>query len=234
MVVSFKNGLIRFTPSVLLVILYFTMIQLTGLWAGTLEGRITYRLADKTRAVMLSPYARNAYRGNRSSGVSQGQVPEQIIVYLAAHTELNQASISGSNPVVDQINLEILPHVTTVVQATTVDFHNSDRVYHNLFSLSKAKSFNLGRYATGESKSILFDEPGVVEIFCDIHADMNGVVLVVPNRYFAAIDKDGNYRINDIPPGTYTVIVWREKSLGASEQITIDNDNSTVIVNFSL
>ncbi len=202
--------------------------------AGTLEGRITYRPADKTRAVMLSPYARNAYRSNRSSGVSQGQMSEQIIVYLAAHSKLNQASVSDSNPVVDQMNLEILPHITPVVQATTVDFHNSDRVYHNLFSLSKAKSFNLGRYATGESRSILFDEPGVVEIFCDIHADMNGVVLVVPNPYYAMIDKDGNYRISDIPPGTYTVMVWREKSPGASEQITIDNENSTVIMNFSL
>ena len=73
-----------------------------------------------------------------------------------------------------------------------------------------------------------------MEIFCDIHADMNGVVLVVPNTYYTLLASDGTYAIDDVPPGTYTLIVWREKSAGVTEQITIDNNNTTLIINFDL
>ena len=78
----------------------------------------------------------------------------------------------------DQRNERFVPHVLAVMVGTVVDFPNSDLTYHNVFSLSRAKRFDLGRYAAGKSKSVRMDRPGVVRVFCDIHSHMNAFVLV--------------------------------------------------------
>ncbi len=205
----------------------------TALFAGKIEGQVSYRPLEKTRAVMLSPYARNAYQDRSSAKAIRGST-EGIVVYLSSHPNLDSRTSTNPVPVVDQKNITIVPHVTPVVIGTTVDFRNSDRVYHNIFSLSRAKSFNLGRYGTGQTRSINFNKTGVVEVFCDIHADMNGVVLVVPNTYYTLLAPDGSYSISDVPSGTYTLTVWREKSARKTEQITIDNENTILIINFDL
>ena len=104
-----------------------------------------------------------------------------------------------------QHNETFEPHVLAIVAGTTVDFPNSDRTYHNVFSLSKTKSFDLGRYAVGRSKSVRFDRPGIVRVFCDIHSHMSAFILVFAHRYFKVADPDGSYRLENVPPGIYTV-----------------------------
>ncbi len=180
---------------------------------------------------MLSPYARNSYRPPARETRSPSD--ETIIVYLEGHTAL-PAVATDLVPVVDQREISIQPHVMSVIVGTTVEFLNSDSVYHNLFSLSRAKRFNLGRYPRGQSRRVRFDRAGEVEIFCDIHTEMNGVVLVLPNPYFAPIDHEGRYRIKDVPPGTYQVRVWREKSRGAAATVTLQSGSEEIILNFNL
>ena len=85
----------------------------------------------------------------------------------------------------DQRDESFVPHVLAIVAGTTVDFPNNDRTYHNVFSLSKTRSFDLGRYAAGHSKAIRFDRPGIVRVFCDIHSHMSAFILVFAHRYFA-------------------------------------------------
>ena len=82
-----------------------------------------------------------------------------------------------------------------------MDFPNNDKTYHNVFSLSKAKSFDLGRYAAGRSKPVRFDEPGIVRVFCEIHSHMSAFILVFAHRYFAVTDNEGRYRLDNVPPG---------------------------------
>ena len=84
----------------------------------------------------------------------------------------------------DQRNETFVPHLLAVTVGTTVDFPNNDRTYHNVFSLSKAQRFDLGRYAAGRSKAVRFDRPGVVRVFCDIHSHMNAFILVFTHRFF--------------------------------------------------
>ena len=91
----------------------------------------------------------------------------------------------------DQRNETFVPHVLAIVAGTTVDFPNNDQTYHNVFSLSKTKSFDLGRYAVGRSKSVRFDRPGIVRVFCDIHSHMSAFILVFAHRYFSVVDDDG-------------------------------------------
>jgi hypothetical protein len=97
-----------------------------------------------------------------------------------------------------------------VTTGTTVDFPNSDKFYHNVFSLSKARTFDLGRYAAGNSRPVRFDRPGIVRVFCEIHSHMSAFILVFAHRYFTVTDDDGRYRLPNVPAGSYTLTVWNE------------------------
>jgi plastocyanin len=133
----------------------------------------------------------------------------------------------------DQKNETFVPHVLAIVAGTTVDFPNSDRTYHNVFSLSKTKTFDLGRYAAGRSASVRFDKPGIVRVFCEIHAHMSAYILVFSHRYFAVTDEEGRYRIDNVPPGTYTVVAWRETMQNESRRVTV-TDAGDADLNFAL
>jgi plastocyanin len=132
----------------------------------------------------------------------------------------------------DQRNEEFVPHVLAVVAGTTVDFPNNDRTYHNVFSLSKTRSFDLGRYAAGRSKSIRFDRPGIVRVFCDIHSHMSAFILVFAHRYFAVTDDDGRYRIDNVPPGAYTVIAWNEAQPPESSRVSVPESGGQIELSF--
>ena len=121
----------------------------------------------------------------------------------------------------DQRNETFVPHVLAVVAGTTVDFPNNDLTFHNVFSLSKTRTFDLGRYAAGRSKSVRFDKPGIVRVFCEIHAHMSAYILVFSHRYFAVTDEDGRYRIPNVPAGTYSVVAWHEAMTPVTRRITV-------------
>lgn len=133
----------------------------------------------------------------------------------------------------DQRNEAFVPHVLAIVAGTTVDFPNNDRTYHNVFSLSKTKTFDLGRYAAGRSKAVRFDKPGIVRVFCDIHSHMSAYILVFAHPYFAVTDEQGRYRIDHVPPGTYTVVAWNEAMESESRRVTV-HESGDVDLNFVL
>jgi len=134
----------------------------------------------------------------------------------------------------DQRNEAFVPHVLAIVAGTTVDFPNNDTTYHNVFSLSPTRSFDLGRYAVGRSKSVKFDRPGIVRVFCDIHSHMSAFILVFAHRHFAVTDDEGRYRIDNVPPGTYTVMAWNESAPSESRRIVVPEAGGDVEANFAL
>lgn len=134
----------------------------------------------------------------------------------------------------DQRDETFVPHILAITAGTIVDFPNSDPTYHNVFSLSRTKQFDLGRYAAGRTKSVLFDRPGIVRVFCDIHSHMNAWILVFAHRYFAVTDDSGRYRIEGVPPGTYTVSVWNEAVARESQVVTLGGASGSVELNFTL
>jgi len=134
----------------------------------------------------------------------------------------------------DQRHEAFVPHILAITVGTTVDFPNNDATFHNVFSLSRTRSFDLGRYAAGYSKSVRFDRPGIVRVFCDIHSHMSAFILVFSHRFFAVTDDAGRYRIEDVPPGSYTVVVWNERLPQASKPVTIPAAGGTVTLDFSL
>ena len=132
------------------------------------------------------------------------------VVYLESAPRGAFEANEGGHVVMDQRNETFVPHVVAITTGTTVDFPNSDAFYHNVFSLSKTSRFDLGRYAAGHSKSIRFDKPGIVRVFCDIHSHMNAFILVFSHPFFAVTNAAGDYGIENVPPGTYNVIAWNE------------------------
>ena len=132
------------------------------------------------------------------------------VVYLDPAPRAAFDAREEPRPRLDQRSETFVPHVLPIVAGTTVDFPNNDRTYHNVFSLSKTKTFDLGRYAAGRSKAVKFDKPGIVRVFCDIHSHMSAFILVFAHRYFALTDEDGRYHIDNVPPGQYTVVAWNE------------------------
>jgi plastocyanin len=140
----------------------------------------------------------------------------------------------GGRASMDQRNETFVPHILAVTAGTTVDFPNNDRTYHNVFSLSKARRFDLGRYAAGRSKSVRFDHPGIVRVFCDIHSHMNAFILVFGHRFFDVTDADGRYQIDSVPAGTYTLSAWLDGGVRAQRTITIGADSRIVELDFTV
>jgi plastocyanin len=189
----------------------------------------------------LSAVARSAEVGSAKAGSIRGRVdvrvgppadvrPDPASLGMASHRDaqdrrrsvvyLETAPRGAFEPPSDrrarmnQLNERFIPPVLAITAGTWVDFPNGDRTYHNVFSLSKTKEFNLGRYAAGHSESVKFDQPGVVRVFCEIHSHMNAFILVFAHRFFAMTDDEGRYRIDGVPPGTYTLVVWNEAIRG--------------------
>ena len=122
-----------------------------------------------------------------------------------------------------------MPPVVAITAGSTVAFPNSDRVYHNVFSLSKPRRFDLGRYPRGQSRSVVFDKPGVVRVFCEIHSHMNAFILAFGHPFFAMTDADGRYRIDNVPPGTYNLLAWSEGVSSESRTVSVPDGGATEI-----
>lgn len=131
----------------------------------------------------------------------------------------------GQHPLMDQKGLMFAPHVTAVQQGTTVDFQNSDTVQHNVFwtaiGADKKAGHNLGTWPKGEKRSFTFDKAGVVPLLCNVHPEMAAYIVVSPTPYYAVTDDAGNYKIKDVPDGSYTLVAWHEGAKNQSKPVSV-------------
>jgi len=134
---------------------------------------------------------------------------------------------------ITQKGATFVPHLLPIRVGTTVEWPNNDEIFHNVFSMSETKEFDLGLYEGGKSKSVLFDKPGRVDVFCSIHSTMNCIVRVLETPYFTATDEKGRYAIQNVPPGTYKVKAWHERLPSQTREITVPADGA-VKLDFTL
>ena len=202
--------------------------------AGTIKGKISIRTA---LPVQRAPRSGSLYAGGGAAKKDDASTKHNtqlvILVHIDGYKEPNLRP-PKTMPVLDQRNLSFVPHILPIVVGTTVRFPNSDDVYHNSFSYSKTKSFDLGRYAKGKSKTVTFDKPGIVKVFCEIHSNMNAIIVVLENSYFDIADENGEYDIENVPPGSYTLKIWHELlSTVTTKAITL-KQNETITVDFEI
>ena len=206
---------------------------------GEVRGRITIARtdADAPKPPIIDRYSthRPALTGSENAGPAQSpyKLPERAVVYLESESIKAQTfTPPAAHPVLDQKDLAFHPQVLPILVGTTVDFPNRDNLFHNVFSYSQPKEFDLGRYPTGTMKSVRFDKPGVVRVYCDIHSHMNATILILENPYFAVPDEQGSYTIKNVPAGTYTVKFWCGRELAGSQSVTVKGADA-VNVNFT-
>jgi len=198
---------------------------------GRIEGKITVTTRDQIFEEMLR--ARSLIRYDEHVHASTEPRPytlsDKAVVYIETAGDDQKNQPPTKNPQLDQQDLMFRPLVLPVVVGTAVDFPNNDEVFHNVFSYSRAKEFDLGRYPKGQRRRVVFDELGVVNVYCDIHAYMYATVLVLDNPFFTVPDDDGNYFIPSVPPGTYKLAFWYGRKKIESKTVTISPGEATIV-----
>jgi plastocyanin len=129
---------------------------------------------------------------------------------------------TGARPSsMEQINRRFDPDIVVIPKGGSVTFPNMDPIFHNVFSLSKPKSFDLGNYPKGDTRTVVFPKPGIVYVNCRLHPNMAGVVVVTPNQWFAKADRDGAFALHNIPAGIYTVVAWHKTTGSIRKEIQV-------------
>jgi plastocyanin len=141
---------------------------------------------------------------------------EETVVYV----EKAPGTFPPKTHKMDQKGMKFVPHLLTVTVGDTVDFLNSDGVDHNVYSPDN-DGYNLGMVASKKDGKHTFDKPGVYSQLCSIHPEMLAYIVVGQNPFAAAVAKDGSYKIADVPPGQYTVLVWNSHLKGSSKSVTV-------------
>jgi plastocyanin len=201
---------------------------------GRLEGTVAVGQELSSRRMRFSLYPDPTQPATARPKAGHGEELQNVVIYFEPSPSLSATSPSKpERPVMRQEGLAFVPHVLAVPKGTTVDFPNGDAIFHNVFSLSKAAEFDLGRYPMGSTKSVRFVKPGIVKVFCHIHSDMSGVILVLDSPYFAVPDARGQYAIPGLPPGEYTVVGWHERARPLRKTIRIQ-PGRTAVADFNI
>ena len=134
----------------------------------------------------------------------------------------------------DQRNETFVPHVLAITVGHDGRLPEQRQHLSQRVLAERRRAFDLGRYAAGRSKSVRFDRPGIVRVFCEIHSHMSAFILVFNHRYFAVTSADGRYQIGRVPPGRYTLVAWNEGAIRESRPIVIPEDGGAVEADFAL
>ena len=200
----------------------FSLVPASLLAGAAVEGRVEL---PKSRS---APVQAKRYEIVTKAGVLSTQ-PPLAVVYLDGNFPR-----PTSLPIKEfaQKNLTFVPALLPIEVGTRVEFPNLDDTYHNIFSYSPTKRFDLGRYRPEERPipSVVFDKPGLVTLRCDIHEHMRGLILVLSTPYFVMTDTAGRFRLDKLPPGKYMLKAWidsrttREKTLELKDGQTLHVD----------
>jgi plastocyanin len=142
-------------------------------------------------------------------GNKPGKDVGQAVVWLEAGHPVPAAPVSAQLVTSDK---EFRPRVAVVPVGSTVTFPNTDPFDHNVFSLSEEGPFDLGLYSRGTAKSVQFKRPGIIRVYCNVHAQMSAFVVVRDSPYYTQPGSDGTFSIPSVPPGDYTLHAWQERA----------------------
>jgi plastocyanin len=202
----------------------------TALAAMDIQGSIVikHKLTKRKVTTAATGYSRGALVPLETDA---GENPlsferRHVVVYLA------EAMLAAPTTVtLEQKNREFSPDLVVIAAGSTVSFPNLDPIFHNVFSLSKPRSFDLGNYSKGQTRLVTFDKPGVVMVNCRLHTNMSATIVVAPNAYFARPDQDGHFVLRGVPPGRHIVVAWH-KAAGFFRQPVDTREGSAAPIEF--
>lgn len=173
-------------------------------------------------AVALPLQSSKAAPARAANGKITGKVNGDVSDVYVFVEDLKAAPVKNQTLEIKQEGKQFSPRVAVVPRGTKLVFPNLDSVFHNVFSTSAGNSFDLGTYKAGEPpKSVVMTTPGLVDVFCNLHAKMSAQVLVVPNTKYVKVDKDGRFRLDGVPGGTHKLVAWTPGAKPASAAVTV-------------
>jgi plastocyanin len=200
------------------------------LFNGKIEANKNNEESKMIRSLMMGMVLVAAISWTASAGTISGKVSGvkgESVVYVEAVAGKTFPAPTAKT-VIDQKGLMFVPHVVVVEQGATVDFLNSDTVAHNVFwtsiSGNKKLGHNLGTWPKGEKRSFKFDDPGVVPLLCNVHPEMAAYIIVAPTPYFVISNSSGEYKIENVPDGSYTVTAWHEGAKSQSKPVPVSGE----------
>jgi plastocyanin len=173
-------------------------------------------LVAATNIVAGSVSGRVELRDSRDAAVRKHMDYSGVVVWLEPVAGSLPPPPSGVAAKMIQKDKTFTPHVLAIRAGSSVDFPNFDPIFHNAFSNYNGKTFDLGLYKPGTSRRVPFSSPGIVRVFCNIHANMSAVIAVLNTPYFETTQKNGNFQLNNIPPGEYTLHFFHERATQAT------------------
>lgn len=208
----------------------FVLLVSVPVDAGDIEGRVVITRALTKKRVVVDVYAPRGGAPAAAAAPEKLDEWERTVIYVDA-----DLAPSAAPPLarIEQKNRRFEREVLVIPVGASVSFPNGDPIFHNVFSLSKAKSFDLGYYPQGKTRTVRFDKPGPVQVFCHLHTNMNAAILVVPNSYFTQPSPGGAFRIPAVPAGRRTLRLWH-KTAGFLEQVVDVPADGTISVVFNL
>jgi plastocyanin len=183
-------------------------------------------------AALSAPAAAGELRGRVElafPGVALADVGP-VVVYLEGGEGAPRPPASAPAAEIRQHSASFSPPFLAVARGQGVAMPNDDAIYHNVFSFSAPNDFDLGLYPGGESRSVAFQHPGVVRIFCSIHESMNGTLFVSPTPWFAVVDADGRFAIPGVPAGRFRLRSWAAKLPPSEQEVTLGDGVSSEVV----
>jgi plastocyanin len=191
-------------------------------------GRVVGRV-KLTARIPGKPLASAAYPRRTIGDHNPPALPEirNVVVYIkdAAH----RGALPASRTELRQEHETFIPHTLAITRGSTVDFPNGDPFFHNVFSLSRAASFNLGRYQPGQTRGREFVKSGIVKVYCDIHSHMSATIFVFDHPYFTIPELDGSFALPALPAGDYTIVGWHERVGERAERVRVEAGQPTSI-----
>ena len=171
---------------------------------ATLEGVVP------VRPVKVATGTKEKYGARTTTVVDPPDPPTSVVWMVGSFPPLDSKSVPiAKAPAMDQRGFQFRPCVMAVQTGTPVSFPNKDPMYHSVFSYSAARKFDLGRYRAGEEPdAVVFDKPGTVSLFCEIHEHMRAQIVVVDTPFFVVTDAKGNFTLPNLPAGSHTFHVW--------------------------
>ena len=176
-----------------------------------------------------------AVASSYSRGVSvelQSDSSGDALDFERSHVVIYLEGALGSKPItatVEQKGRQFLPDLLVLPVGSTVSFPNLDPIFHNVFSLSKPKEFDLGNYPKDHTRTVTFAKSGVVFVNCHLHSNMSAVIVITPNQWNTRSDATGHFRLCDVPPGNYTVVAWHKAAGFFRQEVSVTDAGSTPV-----
>jgi plastocyanin len=211
------------------------LVTLTSLAGADIQGTVTIqrKLTPRNVTPAAGLYQRGPAVALHSDTKEDALDYERshVVVYLEGQPRGASITAAPLSAVMDQQDRRFSPDLVVIPAGSQVSFPNFDPIFHNVFSLSKPKSFDLGNYPKGQTRIVTFPKPGLVFVYCHLHPNMAGTIVVTPNQWAARVDSSGRFVLPDVPPGTYSVVAWHKTggTFRKTVEVTAGKDS---VVNF--